>query len=245
MKKLPSFFIVTAILFVGLAMAQAEQLHLVTSEYPPYVSMVDDKPQGLFIDIVQTLFEELDIKLKIEVMPWKRAVIYTMEGRADCLMACVYTKQRARKLWLTSEPVDVEQKVIIARKESQIKADSVEELKDKSFALVREYSYARLDDYPDLNTRLCNNDVQMLNMLAHKRVELAAGDKLVLWYLIKKEGLGDNFETVLELSNSPNYLGFSKKKLGTRGKRLAEQVSQKLRELKSRNYIAELKKRYQ
>ncbi len=243
MKKL--LFIAMAVLFAVQMRAQAEELYLVTTEYPPYVLMENGGPHGLYIDIVKTLFEELDIKLKIEVMPWKRAVTYTMEGRADCLMACLYTKQRDRQLWLTSEPLDLEEKAIIARKDSRIRADSIEKLKDKSFALVREYSYAKLDDYPDLNIKICNNDLQMLNMLAHNRVELAAGDKLVLSYLSKKQGWGDIFETVLELSKSPNYLGFSRKKLGKRGEHLAERVSQKLRELKARNYITELKKPYQ
>lgn len=138
MKKYLLLLVVGLILGSAHGMALAQELRLVSTEYPPYMYMENGQARGIYVDIVQNIFNEMGINGTIELMPWKRAVNESFSGKAEGLLGCLYTSERDEKLWLTAEPLDTEKKVIIARKESGIQADSVEELKDKKFALVRE-----------------------------------------------------------------------------------------------------------
>lgn len=52
---------------------KAQELTILTEEYPPYQSQAGGKASGLSLEIAQELLKELKIEKKIEFNPWARA----------------------------------------------------------------------------------------------------------------------------------------------------------------------------
>lgn len=63
----------------------------------------DGKPAGIFNDILTEAFARLDIPLKKEVYPWKRAQKIVKDGDADGMIT-VYTQER-KNYTVASEPI--------------------------------------------------------------------------------------------------------------------------------------------
>ncbi len=95
------------------------------------------KPEGIFNDIMTEVFRRLNIPLKKEVYPWKRAQRMVKEGEADG-MVTVYTKER-REFTVATEPIwEVEETLFFRRDNPKackiLKVNSFNDL--KGFTLV-------------------------------------------------------------------------------------------------------------
>ncbi|MDM8551177.1 transporter substrate-binding domain-containing protein, partial [Desulfobacterales bacterium HSG2] len=134
---------------------------------------------------------------------------------------------------------------IIARKGSGIKAAGLDDLKDKTFAVVRDYSYgAEFDRYQGLKRLVCNTDRALLKVFYKGRTDLGVGEIRNLEWLRKDLGFEDSFETVLVLSEVPDYMTFSKKALGPKGEALVEKFDRILRQLKEEGVFRKIQNKY-
>lgn len=57
----------------------------VTEDFPPYNYVEDKKPTGFATEVVQQLMAKLDEDIRIDVLPWTRAML-TAESRPDTLI---------------------------------------------------------------------------------------------------------------------------------------------------------------
>jgi len=71
------------------------QLVYAASEWVPYTSKSEDNlPQGLYIDILESIFEdELGVSFTYLQVPWKRAQYYVEQGEADFIITVATGKR--------------------------------------------------------------------------------------------------------------------------------------------------------
>lgn len=72
-----------------------EELALVTNDFPPYSYKQDGQWSGIAADIVTALMKQAAFKGRIEMLPWKRAVIYSLEGKK--MMLFPFTRRPFRE----------------------------------------------------------------------------------------------------------------------------------------------------
>ncbi len=239
-------FVVTLSLVILLSMpvsALAEKLVFATSEWPPYAFTKDGQPSGINVEIIVELCKRLGMESEIRVLPWQRALNYVEGGKVDAIFSVRHTDERATFLHYPAESINTEKTIILAQKGSGIKATNLGDLKDKKVGIVRGYEYGLdFDKYQEIKRTVCDDDAQLVTMFAKKRVELAAGmDEGSMRYLCKKAGVDS--EVVYVLSEVPSYIGFSKK-LGEKGKALADKFSEALKKLKEEGFIEKVQSKY-
>ncbi|MDM8550499.1 transporter substrate-binding domain-containing protein [Desulfobacterales bacterium HSG2] len=243
MKKLGVTLIWAVLLFLPVS-ALSEKLKFVTAEWPPMVTKDKHLP-GTAMETVREVCKRLGIEPKIRILPWKRAVKYVKKGKADAIFAPKKTEERLRFLYFVDEPLYMERLVVIARKGSGMNASGLDDLKDKNFAVVRGYSYgAEFDKCQGLKKIVCGNDTQLVKILYKGRTDLAAGEERNLEWIRKDLGFKESFETVYFLTEDPNFLAFSKKALGPRGKVLAREFTRILRQLKEEGVFRKIEGKY-
>lgn len=216
-----------AILWILLVLsvnAAAEKLIFVSSDWPPYMFTKDGRVQGIHVDIIREAAKRLNLDADIQLLPWARAMKYVEDGTDNTVAIFSLKKNPEREKFLVFplEPIDIEKNVLIARKESGFKANSLADLGDKFFGVVRGYTYdPKFDANKTLNRDEAKDDVQMMQKLDKGRTDLATGEEGCLTY-IKKEHKLQTMETVLVLSELPTYVAFSKKVLGPEAVAFAE-----------------------
>ena len=110
--------------FAATAAEQPASLRLVTLEYPPYVVIKDDKPDGLSIWLVEELMRRLQQEHQIEVLPWKRALWQLETGAADAAFPVLKTPERETKMVFMAKPLTNENVMLFSRRDEAIVFDS-------------------------------------------------------------------------------------------------------------------------
>lgn len=242
MKKSVVMLVVSMLLFFS-ANALAEELTVVYANWAPYTFTKDGKATGIIIDTVKEACKRLNIVSKFQLLPWKRALKYMKKGRTDALLTPIYTEERTEFMYYSSEPANMERTVFLARKGSGIKVNGLDDLKGKSVAVVRGYSYTpEFDSRSDIKKIECNDDEQTVRILAKKRVLIAVGEEGVLRFSAKQ--IGFQVEVAGVLIEVPGYMCFSKKALGPKGKTMAEKFGKTLRQLKEEGVIEKIRNSY-
>ncbi|MDM8552407.1 transporter substrate-binding domain-containing protein [Desulfobacterales bacterium HSG2] len=236
--------LVTIILLLFSANAMAEKLVFVTCEFPPLGFMKDGQPAGSQVEIVHEICNRLGLAAEIQVLPWKRAMMYAETGRAHAIFAAIRTKERNVFLYYPSEPLCFERAVILARKGSGIKVNSLDDLKGKGVYVVGGYAYTpEFDNHQGIKRVVCYDDKEVVKRLAKGHFHLAAGaDEVTIKYFCKQVGF--EAETVYVLNENPCYLAFSKKGTGPKAKSLAEKFSRTLRQLREEGVIRKIESKY-
>lgn len=79
----------------GFAMDPGEVI-LVTNDFPPYSYMQNGQWAGIAVEIVRELIKQTGCNCKIEMLPWKRAVTYSLEGK-KLMMLFPFTRRPYRE----------------------------------------------------------------------------------------------------------------------------------------------------
>ena len=235
-----------AILAISLllpGLSQAETVTFVTTEFPPYIIKQGDNVSGFQVEFVQQLCRKLGIEPKFIVVPWNRALEYVRSGRADGILTPVYSEERAQYIYFTDEPIGHERISVMALRGSGIKANSLGDLKNEIVGVMLGYSYGKEFD----GSTIVRKDVNMtnealLNKLNLNRYKLLVSDEYVINYVARQAGQ-EELETVLNLHDNPQFLGFSKA-IGERGRDLTKRFSQAIHELQQDGTLEKIRKKY-
>jgi len=241
MKKLIVTLAFFALIFLP-TMVQAEKIVFATATQSPYVMSENGQLTGMDIDIIREVCKRLGFEPEIQLLPWTRALDYVEKGKVGAIFTPRRTEEREKFMYYSSEPLHIERTVIMTRKGSGIKVNKIDDLKGKNIGVVRAYTYgAEFDKYQEVKKIECDDDNQLVTILAKKRIELAAGDEGTMKYLCKQAGL--ETEVVYVFSEDPSYVAFSKK-LGEKGKALADKFSEALKKLKEEGFIEKVQSKY-
>ena len=176
--------------------AQTPPLRLATLEYPPYITEVDKRAQGLVVDVVNTAFARIGQPFQIEFLPIARGQLRLLSGQADAFFSIKKTPEREQTMLFTQQPLMRQDYVFFVRKDSLPRfSGSFDSLADKSIGLVIATSYgSRFDTAVQARTfrrlePVINHETNFRKLLAG-RIDAVICSRLVgLYYLDMLDGL--------------------------------------------------------
>jgi len=215
MKKVVilSVFIILAIR----SFSWADNYFFVTFRYPPFEYEDENgNARGIFVQMVSKTMKNLGHEVRIEVLPWTRALKMVRQGQADAIFTAYKNDERETFLDYP-EQVLFPQVVYFYKKkgsESTFTGD-FGLLTNKRIGVVSTISYGnKFDAFKS------NLTIEKVNKLEHNfeklmlgRIDLVPSHPIVADYVIQKMGLaGKIIKIPVQLDSVPSYIAFSKKK---------------------------------
>lgn len=133
MKKIITIFLLI------LNILSARTIVLATDPFPPFHSP-EVKGYGFFAEIVQAAFKETGHDLKIEFVPWNRALELSENGYYDGVIGALYSDERSKK-YLFSDTVYKMGLSIFVNKNNKFTKKDLESKKNLKLGRVRGYYY--------------------------------------------------------------------------------------------------------
>jgi len=186
--------------------------------YDPISFEENGEAVGISPDVIREAFKRMGYKVKIQLLPWKRAQEIVKDGEADGLFSAYKTPQREEVYTFPQEPLLIEKNVFVVRKDSTITYDG-DIAKMSKYGIGTLTGYATLEKY--LEKRILTNvdnsttTEEALNKLisGDRGVDLVVNTNYILAYTAKKMGKSDVIkELSIPVSENPSYLAFTKKK---------------------------------
>ncbi|BED91285.1 amino acid ABC transporter substrate-binding protein [Pseudoalteromonas sp. MM1] len=188
-----------------------QTIHVVTLDWPPYIgNKLCNK--GWVYQFSVAVLNSVDYSVYIEFVPWARAVRAVELGKADILMPEYYIEDTApsdyvagqtrRKLLGLSNSFEGGNIGFLKRKGEPDRFNgNLKSLKGSRIGVVRGYQ-----NTPEFDAMMDNNefiiidavdDLQLVNLLVAKRVDLIIGDLDVLIYSVKYASLANSEKQAL------------------------------------------------
>jgi polar amino acid transport system substrate-binding protein len=213
MKKSIQLLISICATFVlsGTTAGMAENLKIMTEEYPPFNYTENGKLTGLATEVVLGVAEKLGNTMDIEVLPWARA--YAILQQQDGLILYSMTRTESREeLFKWVGPVASNKWVFFTKKGSGITLASIDDARkagnigtykdDAAEMFLKEQGFTNLDSVID--------DEQNVPKLMAGRINLWIVDEMQGIHKAKVKGVADQLEKVLDVKDTLLYIAFSK-----------------------------------
>ena len=224
----------------------AETLEFVFSDFPPFECIENGFPAGINKEIIEEACRRLDITPVFRQLPWKRALLYAKEGKADAVFSLFINDERIRYYSFPEENINTVRMVLITDRESTIEINKLEDLKGKKTGVYLGSSYGDKFDRADwiIKEPAHTND-SLLRKQDAGRTDVAVIDERVAEYWCRKIGMEDRFRILrFIVTENPTYVAFSKAKGEKNGKNLADRFSVVFKEMKNEHFIEKINKKY-
>jgi polar amino acid transport system substrate-binding protein len=196
----------------SVAASSVDDILFMTEQYPPYNYEEHNKLQGIVVDTLVLMLERVgssQTREDIRLLPWARAYKRVQSEPDTCLFSTTRTEEREH-LFKWVGPVAPEAVGLIARKGSDIRIDSVEDIKKYKVGTIR-------DDIAELylaNAGINVDDMErvaetILNIrkMNRGRIDLWAYDQSVAMWELKTNGFDPaDYESAYELGRKNQYL---------------------------------------
>lgn len=199
--------------------AGAQAVRLVTGHYPPYEYEEDGEVKGMVVEIVREAFRRAGRPVRIEVMPWARALQEAQSGRADGLFAAVKTPERERQLAYTREPLVPLVVSMFVRADASIRfGGDLAPLSGLRFGVVNRFSNGAAFDGAAASGRLplveaANATEHNIRKLLAGRIDVMVNNRYGARYFLRRLGAQDQVRELRPpLDESPSYLAFSRQR---------------------------------
>lgn len=213
------------------AWAEDAYLSIVFEDYPPYEYVEEGEVKGMNLDIIREAFKRMGITPYFEPRPWKRAVFQLKSGEILALSSGFKTQQRKPFVYYPDAPLSMETNMVIVRAGSNLKINSLDDIKPLTLGVVREYVYGEpFDSLTGVHKIKAQSSHQLLRMLLEGRMDAAIGNKAVFRYLARKQGKLDQIKFIYVVGREPLYLMFSKAR-GAKADKLARDFGDTVNEM--------------
>jgi len=185
--------------------------------YPPYEMIIDKSITGFHIDIVTSVAAQLGLQVKFKTVPWKRAILMIKKGDADAITYMSKTKERSEFVYFHKNNIlSYIENSFFTLKDRINKIEytgDYHQLIPYRIGKLAGYAYAPSFDgitYLKKNY-VVNTEDQLLNMLIHRRIDVAVGDISRISYIAQQQKAFHKIEFLNPpISRRPQYLAFSK-----------------------------------
>lgn len=209
-----SVVLILSLHFSSIAL-HASDLRIMAEEYPPYSFRVDGKAEGLIVDLVELIYEDLHGEMpQIRFYPWARGYRKLQHGTGDVLFPMAMTPERSTEFKFVG-PLLWDDVYFYRRKNSDIRLDCVDDARKVSkIAVTRDdifhqnlikLGYSNLDISP---TQKCD----FLKLLKGRVDLVPMGSKAYRYFMEKFPELNtDDYErTGPPVFFTATYIAFSK-----------------------------------
>ncbi|MDC5704307.1 substrate-binding periplasmic protein [Vibrio europaeus] len=100
--------------------ASSTTVQLVTLDYPPYIVHHEGELSGVAVELVEAVFDELDVPISIEVLPWARALSNVQFGRADAIFTAFKNPTREKFADYSNEILFTQNISLVVKRSSKI-----------------------------------------------------------------------------------------------------------------------------
>ena len=186
-----------------------------STESPPYRMFKDGPPRGVFIDILEAVLQQANLKPRYQVLPFKRCLVDLKTGKADLFIGLFYRPEReAYVIYLKPTIAPSVTKVFYLNKDRAQHIQKWEDLYRLKIGIRDGYKH-----HPDFDAdqRIkkigVTTEEQSFHMLALKRIDAVLITEETGVYIIDKLGYEKQFAPAplrLERDN-PAYIVMSRK----------------------------------
>lgn len=195
--------------------AQADGIKLVSFQYPPLVYLENNEVKGVASALVREVFDQLELAVEIDILPWARALRYVEHGQADAVFTIFRNRARERFLTYTDDYL-IEQVIMLYTRADRPVAynGSLTALSAVRIGVTRAVSYGpRFDRAMGDTFRHLTyvNDEQTKFLLLDKgRVDVVVSNVGIADFYLDKLQLRDRIVQIpVEIERIPSYLAFS------------------------------------
>lgn len=222
--------------------ARNETLYYAAPHFPPWdINPDENQSSGINADVIQEIANHLGLNFQAVPCPWKRCLSFLKEGRLD--MAGTVGRKPEREAYLHFiEPTyaKIPDRVFYLPINSNAKLRHYDDL--YQFNSIGVERGAKISPEFDQDTALLKDEVtrldQLIKMFSMGRLDVVAGNEMVMDYMIKASGLDGKFRKApfRFRSEGGEYLAISKK--SPHARRLDE-ISLIVRKMKEGGQIQE------
>ena len=160
----------------------------IDTAYPPYMYGDKGQAKGLYVQLLKKVFQKMNVDIKLEAKPWARVMRTAKRGKWG--VGGIYKNAERVKIFDYSEPIYKERLLLFVRKSSTIKFNSLKDLKGKTLAIMRGWSYGTEFDNAKKKGLFrvveTNRGEQSFNLLFKKRVNGVVMDSVSAKVILEK-----------------------------------------------------------
>jgi len=124
---------------LGAACAADSLLINVDAENPPFMYGQNGKAAGVYPAVIAAVFARLNIPVRLEVRPWKRALAEMDEGKGG--VGGIYKNDERAQKYDFSEPILTENTAVYFNKANPVDFNTIADLYGKRVGVIRGWSY--------------------------------------------------------------------------------------------------------
>lgn len=142
-KKLcKTILIVVVLAMPPLCFPQNKPLRLISFEYHPFVTRIENSAQGMSVEIVKEIFLRMGREITIEIFPVARALRMFENGDVDAFFTIKKTPERETKFLFPKEALITQDYVFFAPNDSKLTFDGdLSSLSNASIGVVNQVTY--------------------------------------------------------------------------------------------------------
>ena len=206
---------------------------------PAWKNQTHEDGTGLFFEIVRAVYEPFGIKLKHDIMPWKRAS-YMVKNRETDAMLCVLQDS---EFLIPQYPLFVDYTVVLFKKKNIREWKGLETLQGKTAAWPRGYDYHKQPQMKGISLEFSevNYVYQGFAMLSSGRVDFYIDALIDVEFYIEKHDI-DMTSFQLKIPYGKNtYIGFAQTE---RSQKLIEIYNTRILELLNSGELEKIFKKW-
>lgn len=213
MKQL---FLITLCSLILTTTGFCKTIEIVTTDFPPYVYIENNEIKGFNVDLLKEIFKQMDMEIKIKIMPWARALSRIEKGETDAMFPLFKTKER--EIFTDySDAFTTEDTALFVLKDSPIKWNgNLNDLTQYRFGRVRGYSSGTKIDELIKENKIILDEVDKTNKNIKKllggRFDIMIEAQYVALHELNKMGKSDKVRMLAIVQQNLSHLGFSKKR---------------------------------
>ncbi len=216
-----------------------EPIKMACNHFPPLkIENPIDGHLGFDVEVLKHVFQQTNLNLNIEFLPWKRALLKAKTGEFDGLCSCSFNKERSEEFYFSDE---IGRNSIGFFSLNELPFKKLEEYKDLKIGVVRGYTLEQELIKVGIKPIAHSNELNLLKMLELKRIDAIYSFRVVIRELKKDYKFIEDFN-YREIYSAPYFTCFSKAKPNS--KKNVEVFNEKLNSFKNNSDYAKLKLKY-
>ena len=197
---------------------QIKQLKLVTSAYPPYITVdADGTISGIDIELIQRIYKQAGIEVKVYLASFEQSLRLVEKGIADLVPTLSKTAEREKIFAFSENYREPTCYAFLALKKSNVRIDCFEDLRRYRIGIMKGYGYwARFLDDEKIQKEVCDKEEVMFKKLQHGQIDSFIMNREAAEYYLQKLGLADKLHLMrfsyLAAGGSDTRIAFTRKR---------------------------------
>ena len=230
-------------------LSQQKRINIVTFNYPPYMVNDNGSISGMFVEIVEEVFNRLKKPISIQFYPGLRSFLMMQNSEVDGFFSVKKTPEREKTMLFPHEALLKQDYVIFKSIDSDFQFDGdVRSLQKVRIGVINEMSYGSIFDKAVKDGIIVNIDSSptfevIFQKLIAKRMDVVISSKNVGISLIKKYGYQDKIIICgPPLETVESFIVF---KHTPAGKQLSDSFDRVINDMKKDGTLIQIQRKYE